>query len=214
MLRFIIHSLLLLAAAVKKAQAGQAPGPHTDSLQMWQYLFWSKERHTLKEGGRPEMKQSRRIVLIILTTHSTRKWRLKSWLKTDEGKGWMMDKPHDVKTWWLEEYKYKIFFLSRTYLFICLTFGNGTASTAHHTFCALRIKHPEEHQPGLNSWAFSMPRQALFFPPSPSETLPPPTAVFSIVVSLYFFSPHLCPHYLWDDACFPLSLAKHFHFCL
>lgn len=109
-LRFVIHLLPFLAAAVIiKAQAGRAPGPHTDSVHVWQYLLWSKERHTLTKGGRPEMKQSHRIPLIILTTHRTGKWKLTSWLEPEEGKGWIMGKSYEVKIWWLEESKYSFF---------------------------------------------------------------------------------------------------------
>lgn len=144
------------------------------------------------------MKQSHRIPLIILTTHSTRKWHCKSWLKTDEGKGWMMDKPYEVKIWWLEEYKYFFFFFKVKPTYSCL----WLLGMVLHQPCPYSLplvlcfkKTPFAWRPllGLNSCPFSTPWRVVAFHRHVLETLPPHTNLFSIAASLYSFPPHLCP---------------------
>lgn len=110
--RFIMHLLPFPGGCCCYEGAGWAGSRATHRQRSdvtVSFMEQSKERHTLKKGGRPEMKQSHTIPLITLTTHSTGKWRFKSWLQTDEGEGWMMDKPYEVKIGWLEEYKYYFF---------------------------------------------------------------------------------------------------------
>lgn len=52
-LRFIIHFLAFLAAAVRKAQAGRAPGPHTQTAFTCDSIFYGAEqRETHPQKGR------------------------------------------------------------------------------------------------------------------------------------------------------------------
>lgn len=124
-LKFIIHFLPLLAAAVI-IWLGGAPGPHTqtvfiyDSIVLWRR---AKGEHTCKMGGAREVRKNHRIPLIMLPTHRTRKWQLKPWLQAD----CIMDKHSAIKIQWPEKDTY--FLKKEAYLFTSLTFKNSVSST-------------------------------------------------------------------------------------